>query len=146
MFDVRQFFAAFARASRGRASFETPPDFATALAVAPHATARAVLFNRRGVTRIAAGDRAAALDDFATALELDERCAPALTNLGNMLFEDGDIADAIDYYDAALRADAAYAAAYRNLGVALKRAGRHSEAVRALRTAFRLESRRSERW
>ncbi|GAC1308188.1 MAG: hypothetical protein NVS2B3_07310 [Vulcanimicrobiaceae bacterium] len=146
MFDVLALFAAFARSlcTRGAAA-RRPIDFEAALAAAPHAAARAILFNRRGVDRIAEGEREAAFEQFAMALDDDERCAPALANLGNMLFEDGDVADAIDYYEAAIRADATYAVAYRNLGVALKAAGRRSEAVRALRTAFRLESRRSGR-
>ena len=59
-----------------------------------------------------------------------------------MLLEDGHLLDAVDYYAAAIRADETYATAHRNLGVAYKRLGRRGEAVRALRTAARLEGRR----
>jgi tetratricopeptide (TPR) repeat protein len=158
MFDVRQLFAAFVRPGprdafeRGVAALESGEgrraiaEFDSALEEAPDDTRRAALYNKRGVAFVALGERDAAVADFARALDFDERCAAALTNLGNLLFEDGHVADAIDYYEAAVRAEPAYALAHRNLGVALKSLGRRSEAVRALRTASRCESRqRSER-
>ena len=91
---------------------------------------------------VALGRRDEALEAFARALGRDPACAPALANLGNVLFEDGHVLDAVDYYEAAIRADGAYATAHRNLGVAYKRLGRRGDAVRALRTAARLEGRR----
>ncbi len=154
MFAVRQLFAAFARRprrdafERGVAALERGErsqafiEFETALAEASDDARRAAVHNKRGVAFMALGERDAALAAFASALDVDERCAAALTNLGNLLFEDGHVADAVDYYTAALRADAAYALAHRNLGVALKRLGRRSEAVRSLRTASRSASRR----
>ncbi|GAC1544293.1 MAG: hypothetical protein NVS3B16_11990 [Vulcanimicrobiaceae bacterium] len=158
MFDVRQLFAAFAPRrprdafERGVAALERGEgrpalaEFDAALAEAPDGARRATLHNKRGVAFVTLGERDAALEAFARALDDDERCAAALTNLGNLLFEDGHVADAVDYYEAAIRAEPAYAIAHRNLGVALKRLGRRSEAVRALRAAARFEGRRrSER-
>jgi tetratricopeptide (TPR) repeat protein len=112
-----------------------------ALDVAADRAARVAACNKRGVASIALGKRVAALEDFCAALALDERYAPALVNVGNLLLEDGHVADAIDYYRAALRADERYAGAHRNLGVALKKTGNHAEAVRHLRSAMRLEIR-----
>jgi tetratricopeptide (TPR) repeat protein len=112
-----------------------------ALAVAANERARVEACNKRGVAAMALGQRDAALADFCAALDLDERYAPALVNLGNLLLEDGHVQDAIDYYQAALRADERYAGAHRNLGIAYKRIGRHAESVRHLRSAMRLEIR-----
>jgi len=107
------------------------------------APADAATFNKRGVALVALGRSQAALEAFCDALAADERHAPALTNVGNLLLEDGMPGDAIDYYQAALVADPQYGIAYRNFGIALRRAGRRREAVRALRTAARLEGRRA---
>ncbi len=142
MFDVRSLFAAL----RGRGTPDSlgPGEaaLAAAEAAAPDDVARARLANKRGVAHVGDGDRERALDAFAHALVLDERCAPALTNIGNLLYEDGHAHDAIDYYRAAIRADDGYALAHQNLGVALKSLGRHGEAVRSLRTATRLAAKR----
>ncbi len=120
-------------------SAERPHEALTELEAAP---SDAATRNKRGVALIALGRPGAALEAFCDALEADERHAPALTNLGNLLLEDGMRSDAIDYYRAALVADPQYGIAHRNLGVALRRAGRRREAVSALRTAARLEGRR----
>jgi len=155
MFDVRSLFAvlrgsrlATTPLARGSAALERG-EFAQALATfdaiasdASDDAARAMLENKRGCALVGLGDRAAAIDAFARALHCDERCAPALTNVGNLLFESGHARDAIDYYEAAIRADADYAFAHQNLGVALRAQGRHGEAVRALRTATRLAAKR----
>jgi len=158
MFDVRALFAALRRGPGPRDAFERGvaalqsgrheaalDEFASAArdaAAAADPPAEAAAHSKRGVVLTALGRRAEALEAFALALERDGRCAPALVNLGNLLLEDGHVLDAIDYYDAALRADRTYPAAYRNLAVAYKRLGRRAEAVRALRSAARLESRR----
>lgn len=117
--------------------------FDAALADGP--APRAGIANKRGVALVALGRRAEALAAFGDALDADERCAPALANLGNLLLEDGHVHDAIDYYRAALACDDGYAPAYRNLGIALKRLGRRGEAVRAFRAAVRREAKRSAR-
>ena len=118
MFDVRSVFAALRPKPGPRNAFE-----------------------RGVVALVALGLRSDALEAFCIALAHDERCAPALVNLGNMLLEDGHPHDAIDYYEAALRADEKYSAGYRNLGIALRRLGRRAEAVRALRSADRIAGR-----
>ncbi len=154
MFDVRSLFAALRRPApptafvRGAVALDRG-DFVAALAeldIAASETSedaqRATLENKRGVALIGLGERDGAIAAFERALRWDERCAPALANVGNLLFEDGHVADAIDYYRAAIRADENYALGYQNLGVALKAAGRRGEAVRALRTATRLGGRR----
>jgi len=120
---------------------EALAEFEAALAAATGDAERKAAHNKRGVTLVALGRRDAALADFCTALTLDERFAPALVNLGNLLLEDGHVRDAIDYYEAAIRADEKYAVAYRNLGIAHKRIGQRAESVRNLRTANRLEMR-----
>jgi tetratricopeptide (TPR) repeat protein len=157
MFDVRRLFAALrpvtaetpydrgtahARAGRhGRALAE----FQAAAASAQELAARAAAQNKCGVALVALGRRSEAVDTFCAALEADERCIPALLNLGNLLFEDGHPLDAVDYYEGAIRIDAGSALAYRNLSAALRRLGRRSAAVRALKTAVRLEARRPRR-
>lgn len=117
--------------------------FERAVLAAGNERERAEAHNKRGVALVELRRFDAALDAFCEALALDERCAPALVNLGSLLLEEGHPLDAIDYYEAALRADDKYAVAHRNLGIAFKRIGRRGEAVRHLRAAARLESRRS---
>ncbi len=112
-----------------------------ALEAGTNQRARLLARNKRGIACLALGRRDRALEDFCAALALDERYAPALVNVGNLLLEDGHVADAIDYYQAALRADERYAGAHRNLGIAYKKVGRHAESVRHLRSAMRLEFR-----
>lgn len=154
MFDVRALFAALLRraptqpAAGGDAALARG-DLAAALAAyaaaegaATENTARATFANKCGVALVRAGDRDGALAAFVRALRYDERCAAALANVGNLLYEDGHLSDAIDHYAAAIRADDGYALAHQNLGVAYKALGRHAEAVRSLRTATRLAARR----
>jgi tetratricopeptide (TPR) repeat protein len=150
MFDVRRLFAARRRPEpttpyeRGVAAFDDGRfddalvAFDEALADARGADVAAAAHNKRGVALVALRRRDEALEAFCAALLSDERCAPALVNIGNLLLEDGHELDAIDYYESALRIDDAYAAAYGNLGVALRRMGRRPESVRALKRAARL--------
>jgi lipoprotein NlpI len=102
---------------------------------------RSFLYNKRGVARIGLEQRALARADFMAALAAFDAYAPALTNLGNLLFEDGEIEAAIAQYESAIAADCDYAIAHLNLGAAYKRAGRLDQAVQALRRAQRLEQR-----
>ncbi len=112
----------------------------TELAAAATAPAdRAFATNKRGIARLHAGRREAAIEDFHEAITEVANYPPALTNLGNLLLEDGALDEAIEHYEAAIRADEAYSVAHQNLGIALKRAGRISEGVRELRRAARLE-------
>ncbi len=155
MFDVRTLFAALRRPAPPATAFARATialdrgDFTTALAelrdardAAVDDVARAVIANKCGVAQIGIGDRDAALASFDSALSLNERCAPALANIGNLLFEDRHLEDAIDCYRSAIRADEGYAIAHQNLGIALKTLGRHGEAVRSLRAATRLAGKR----
>jgi len=103
---------------------------------------RAFLHNKRGITRVHRGARDAAREDFETALTLVNNYPPALTNLGNMHFEEERIDEAIDQYEAALRADDEYATAHFNLSAAYKRVGRHADAVREFRRSQRGKKRR----
>ena len=96
---------------------------------------RANALNKRGVARVYLARREAALSDFTKALEVVERFAPALTNIGNMLFEDGDTEEAIIHYEAAVLSDPHYSRAYVNLSAAYKRLGRFDEAAREFRRA-----------
>ena len=154
MFDVRPLFAALRRrapttplgraeAALARGEFAAAlVAFAAAEAEATDDAARARLANKCGVALLDGGDRDAALAAFVRALHYDDRCAPALANLGNLCYEEGHVDDAIDHYAAAIRADDGYALAHQNLGVAYKALGRHADAVRCLRTATRLAARR----
>jgi tetratricopeptide (TPR) repeat protein len=101
---------------------------------------RAFLLNKRGVARAAMQQPQSARDDFAAALACVAGYAPALTNLGNLMFEEGDLDAAIALYEAAILADAKYVNAHLNLGIAHKRAGRLEEGVRWLRRAQQLEA------
>jgi tetratricopeptide (TPR) repeat protein len=154
MFDLRALIAAFRRGPGPGTAFErgvvaldagdhaaAEAGFSAALDETADSSACATIRNKLGVVRMALGRRDEAFGDFCLALALDERCAPALVNLGNLLLEDGHALDAIDYYEAAIRADEAYPAAYRHLGIALRRLGRRAEAVRALRAADRYAGR-----
>jgi tetratricopeptide (TPR) repeat protein len=155
MFDVRRLFAALRRPSPGgdpfalglaaseRGAHETAlAAFESAAATATDGCGRARAHNKRGVALVALERRAEALEAFCSALAEDERCAPALVNIGNMLLDAGHPQDALDYYEAAIRAEDGYATAHRNLAVALRRLGRRGDAVRALKRAVRLETAR----
>jgi lipoprotein NlpI len=102
---------------------------------------RAKIANKRGVALVRLGDRDAALDAFAAALESLPRYAPALVNIGNLCLEEGSLDDAVVHYEAAIRADDTYHVAHLNLGIAYKRMGRTAESVRELKRAGRLEGR-----
>ncbi len=129
-----------ALAALERGSFdEAEAQFGSLLADARTPADRAFYQNKRGIARIGLGRRAEALDDFHGALISVEGYPPALTNVGNLCFEDGAIEDAIAHYEAAIVRDDGYAIAHRNLGIALKRSGRIDEGVRSLRRAGRLE-------
>ncbi len=92
--------------------------FATALASAASDRERALVHNKRGLALLRARrPAAAAVAAFVAALDADDRCAPAIVNVGNLLLEDGVLNDAVAHYQAALAIDDAYAAAHLNLGM-----------------------------
>jgi tetratricopeptide (TPR) repeat protein len=133
-------FAAGIAALERRCFDEALEHFAAALAdTSP--SQRALVHNKRALTYLQSGDRIAAVAAFVAALETDERCVPAIVNVGNLLLEDGHIDDALAHYEAALRIDDGYAPGHFNLGIAFKRLGRRTDAVRAFRRAARLEAR-----
>lgn len=115
--------------------------FTAVLHQAPNDQARVRIHNKRGVAHVNLGRRDEALRDFTEALAIDPAYAPAITNIGNLLFEDGDVDEAIAHYEAAVRADENYPLAHLNLGIAYRRAGRRAAAVREMRLANRLEGR-----
>ncbi len=115
--------------------------FGVALSAAQTGGQRALVHNKCALAHLGRGDREAAVDALCAALLADDRCVPALVNVGNLLLEDGCVDDAVAHYEAALRIDDAYAAAHLNLGIAFKRSGRKADAVREFRRADRLELR-----
>lgn len=112
--------------------------FALALGAAADECERALVHNKRALAFLARGDRAGAVAALGSALENDDRCVPAIVNIGNLLLEDGQLGDAVAHYEAALRLDDAYGPAHHNLGIAYKRLGRKGDAVRELRRADKL--------
>jgi tetratricopeptide (TPR) repeat protein len=140
--EVAPFERAVAHLERGRFP-EALRELEAALATCADDPARARVHNKRGVALLELGRRSEGLDAFCTALVLDERSAPALVNLGNLLFEAGHPEDAIDYYRGALRADETYALAHANLAAVYRQRGERAAAVRELRAAERLAGRRS---
>jgi tetratricopeptide (TPR) repeat protein len=136
-------FAAGVAALEQRRVDEALAHFATALASAASDRERALVHNKRGLALLVRGDRNAAVAAFVAALDADDRCAPAIVNVGNLLLEDGILNDAVAHYEAALAIDDASAAAHLNLGIAQKRLGRRTEAVREFRRAAALEARQA---
>lgn len=132
---------AFALDALRRREYEVAERALTALleSESPASPDRAFLLNKRGVARVALERRELAASDFTAALEARPDFAPALTNLGNLLFDEGRVDAAIARYERAIALDSEYAVAHLNLGAAYKRAGRIGDAVRALRQADRLE-------
>ncbi|HEY5340211.1 MAG TPA: tetratricopeptide repeat protein [Candidatus Aquilonibacter sp.] len=110
-----------------------------AIALAATPADRAFLLNKRGVARVRLGRRDDARLDFDAALAHVDKFAPALTNIGNLLFEDDAVDEAIVYYEMAIRSDDGYAVAHLNLGVAYKKLGRYADGVRELRRANRID-------
>ncbi|HLJ82701.1 MAG TPA: tetratricopeptide repeat protein [Candidatus Eremiobacteraceae bacterium] len=135
---LRSPFAEGLRAQeRGR--FDEAIAFFTEAALDPRHAASAL--SKRGVCKVRIADLAGARADFEAALVRDPRCAPALTNLGNMAQEEGRFDSALERYQAAIAADANYAPAHHNLGVLYRKLGRVEESVRELRAAGMLEYR-----
>jgi tetratricopeptide (TPR) repeat protein len=119
---------------------EASAHFAAALEAAATGAQRALVHNKRALISLQRGDRAAAIAAFVAALDADERCVPAIVNVGNLLLEDGVLDDAVAHYESALRLDEAYAPGHHNLGIAYKRLGRRADAVREFRRADRIEA------
>lgn len=116
--------------------------FDALLEAEPRSRERAFLRNKRGVARIAQGRVEDAVEDFEAALALDPQHVAALVNLGNVAFDANRIDEALARYERAIALDAQYARAHANIAAVYKRLGRYGDAVRALRTAQRLDGRR----
>jgi tetratricopeptide (TPR) repeat protein len=123
------------RLDRAEAAFDE------ALPLARTAAEVAAVRNKRAVIAIHRRDRELAIAELIAALEADQRCAAAITTIGNLLLEDGHVDDAVAHFEYAILVDENYGPAYHNLGVAFHRSGRRGEAVRMLRKATRLEGR-----
>lgn len=113
----------------------------TVLLAGAEGALRVRVLNKRGVAYVRLGRREEAMADFQQALGLDGRFAPAIANVGNLLFEEGEIEEAVVQYEAAIRADESYPLAHRNLAAAYRRLGKYAAAVREMRLANRLEGR-----
>ena len=97
------------------------PAFTALLHSANSDEASARIYNKRGVAYVRLGRTGEGhYDDFSEALTYVPRFAPALANIGNLLFEEGVLDDAIAHYEAAIRADESYAIAHLNLAVAYR--------------------------
>ena len=123
---------------------EAADAFDAALAAAATPKDRAIAMNRGALVTLARGDRAAAAAAFAAALDEFAACVPAMVNLANLALEAGDVEAAVARYEAAIALDPDYPEAHHNLGVAYKRLGRRRDAVRELRRATGLETRRKQ--
>ncbi|HUY41371.1 MAG TPA: tetratricopeptide repeat protein [Candidatus Dormibacteraeota bacterium] len=136
---------ALALLERGDAG-EAEPLFEALLAVADAPGERAFLLNKRGVARAAQARIVEAVEDFTAVLALDRRYVPAIVNLGNVAFEQDRAAEALARYEEAIALDPHHARAFAGAAAAYKRLGRYADAVRAIRTARRLEARRLISW
>jgi protein O-mannosyl-transferase len=97
-----------------------------------------MVYNNLGLLESAAGRKAAAAQDFATALRVNPAFAEAYVNRGELQLESGSFAAAIGDFQEALRLRPSYPEASYNLGIALHGLGRNTEAVAAFETALRL--------
>jgi len=91
--------------------------------------------NKIGVLRALMGQIDEAEGYFRSAIELDAKFAPALTNLGNIRLERGDADGALLLYEEALSYDPNYSAAHHNMAAALKKLGRIRPMVQHLKDA-----------
>ncbi len=96
-----------------------------AIAIAPKAS----LFNDLGVLELAAENRAAAIDAYRRAIELEPAYALALFNLADVLADSGCATEAIDVYRRGLAAEPNSVEGHVGLAVALVRMGDAAAAV-----------------
>jgi len=139
-------FACVFEALRRRDFSEAAASATRLLAECSTAGERAFLLNKRGVANAALQRASDARRDFDEALLQIAEHPPALTNIGNLLFDAGEYEAAIAQYRRAISQDPLYAVAYVNLAAAYKRLGRFDEAVEALRRAQRLEASPGASW
>jgi tetratricopeptide (TPR) repeat protein len=72
-------------------------------------------------------------------LAKDPTDAPAMVNMGNLLFDQGRYLEAVDFYRSALNLDPARPRVRTDLGIALLHIGQYQEAIRAFEQTAREE-------
>ncbi|MEM9353624.1 MAG: tetratricopeptide repeat protein [Planctomycetota bacterium] len=85
--------------------------------------------NRRGQTKLDAGDAEGALDDFDAALDFDPNNWRARHNRGISLAQFGELAEAFDDINRVITEKPRFAKAYCNRATLYVQAGRHTEAL-----------------
>jgi tetratricopeptide (TPR) repeat protein len=104
----------------------------------------AAVWNRLGLVRLAAGERAEALEAFRTAAELDPEYVEALVNLGAVLVEIEDFPAAAARLEDAVRIAPRLAAGWLDLGNAYRGSRRFDEARGAYDRALALDASMAE--
>lgn len=104
------------------------------------------VWNNKGLSLDALGQRQEAIDCFDKALALDPHCAPAWHNKGVSLNALGRREEAIRCYDKALTIDPHYAMVWSNKGRTLDALGRHEEAIHCYDRALATDPRYGHAW
>jgi predicted TPR repeat methyltransferase len=102
--------------------------------------------NDLGSLYLAAGDRAAAIDEYQSAIRLDPRYVLARINLADTFAETGRMEEAIEVYRAALSIDPASVDGHLGLAVAFLRIGDSAAAVAECRAAIGVDSNNVRAW
>ncbi len=113
---------------------------------ATHVAPSPAAFNDLGSLYIAAGDLAAAIEAYRTAIRLDPRYALGHINLGDALVEIGWIDEAIAAYRTALAIDAESIDGHIGLAIALLRLGDAAAATAECRTTLVIDPNRVQAW
>jgi predicted TPR repeat methyltransferase len=112
----------------------------TAMQLAVQVERRASLFNDLGSLLLAAGENAAAIDAYRTAINLDPNYALGMINLADALARLGQPAEAIVYYRRALAINPRSADAHVGLAQVLLRSGDAGSAAAECRAALAIDS------
>ncbi len=96
-------------------------------------------YNNRGIIYAEKGDYDKAIDDYTTAISLDEKYVNAYNGRGIAYAEKGDYDKAIDDYTTAISLDEKYTKAYYNRGIAYKAKGDYNKAIDDYTTAIKLD-------
>ena len=102
--------------------------------------------NDLGSLYLAAGDWAAAIDEYQSAIRLDPRYVLARINLADTFAETGRMREAIEVYRAALSIDPASIDVHLGLAVALLRIGDSAAALAECRAALDVDSNNVQAW
>jgi Flp pilus assembly protein TadD len=98
-------------------------------------------YNKIGICLARQEELVEAEEAFEKALELDERYAPALSNLGNICFSRDELERAEELYKEAIKNDPEYPTAHNNLAALYKKQGKIGEAVTHIKKSQRLKLR-----